>query len=81
MGITAKVTLPYVRQIRFSTNSTPIVIHSDSHLTEPSLSQLPDVNMGTYGDGDILIYSANTQTFNLETANNLSIAILDGGSF
>jgi alpha-D-ribose 1-methylphosphonate 5-triphosphate synthase subunit PhnL len=83
MAINIKVTTPGVNNIRFSTNASPIVIESGKGGTGGSneLKTLNDVVLADQSNGDLLFYRSSDKTFVLQSANNINITNVDGGSF
>jgi hypothetical protein len=67
--------------IKFSTNNTPIVIKSGSISAFNQLKNLTDVLLANTQTGNLLLYNSANQTFILQSANNLNISNIDGGSF
>jgi hypothetical protein len=84
MAINVKVITPGQRNIRFSTNATPIVIKNDALLAAQAaneLRNLTDVVMQDQSDGNTLVYNAEEEKFILESPNYLNLTSVDGGSF
>lgn len=76
-----KVTTNGNRQINFSTNASPLVIRNNALLLGTELKTLDDVVMQDLTDGNTLVYRSSDEKFVLESADNLNIHNIDGGSF
>ena len=81
MAINVKVNYPVATPIRFSTNASPIVIKNDALIAGNQLKSLEDVIMQDPVTGNILVYHSDNEKFILESANNINISTIDGGSF
>jgi hypothetical protein len=75
MAINVTVTTPKFKAVKFSTNTSPIILRSGlvGNSGATALSQLTDVNLANTANGNVLVYNNTNSTFVLGG--------IDGGEF
>jgi hypothetical protein len=76
MAINVTVTTPKFKAVKFSTNTSPIILRSGvvgGGAGATALAQLTDVNLANTANGNVLVYNNTNSTFVLGG--------IDGGEF